>query len=316
MIFTKITSSLPSWNQSKASLFTMGLCSAFFLSCRQDNLSIAPSDEPVRVNVTLADFAISMEDDATRASDKNATEAAVNRIAFAVFDKDNKAVYSETEDVSAADFGSFSFLVIPGDYTFVTVAHKASGEDDMAAEIKSISEATIETSKVLNTYSCTKTVSVVPNKTQSFSVECGQRRTSTFRLQCTDETPSNVATCEIIITPSASYSTSYTFNPGTGLVSAMQQHKVSFAVAGTDHNSLKGVNLNAQCFLASETQSIDVTVNMRDASGSVVKTRDFKSIPMKQHRVTQASGPFFHSTANVSFLFDITDDATHFVNFE
>ena len=316
MQFRKITSCLPSWNQSRTGLFTMALCSTFFLSCRQDNLTIKPSDQKVRVDVTLADFVISTEDDATRASDKNATEAKINRIAFSVFDKNNNVVFSEKTAEADSAFGTFSFLVIPGDYTFVTVAHKASGDNDGAAEIRSLSEATITTKKMSNTYSCTQQVNVVPHLTQSFCVECGKRRTSTFQLLCTDDPPANVASCEIILNPSASYSTSYTFDPSTGLISEQQQYKNTFSVADIKTQTFKGVCLAVQCLLTSETQSIYITVNMKDADGETVKSRTFKNVEMKPHRVTQATGPFFHSTVNGSFLFDTTDDTSHVVNFQ
>ena len=316
MISLKNSSSLLSWHQSRTGLFTMALCSTFFLSCQQDNLTIKPSGQKVRVDVTLADFVISTEDDATRASDKNATEAKINRIAFSVFDKNKKVVYSEKSVETDSAFGTFSFLVIPGDYTFVTVAHKASGKDDAAADIQSLSAATITTSKLLNTYSCTQQINVVPHRTQSFSVECGKRRTSTFYLQCTDETPTNVTSCEIILNPSASYSTSYTFDPSTGQIPKQQQYKNTFNKADMKDKTFKGIILAVQCLLTSETQSIDVTINMKDAEGGTVKSRTFKNVEMKPHRITWAIGPFFHSTVNGSFLFATTDDTSHVVNFE
>ena len=316
MISLKKSSSLLSWHQSRTGLFTMALCSTFFVSCQQDNLTIKPSDQKVRVDVSLADFVISTEDDATRASDKNVTEASINRVAFSVFDKNNKVVYSEKSVETDSAFGTFSFLVIPGDYSFVTVAHKASGKDDAAADIQSLSAATITTSKLLNTYSCHKEVCVEPHRTQSFSVECGKRRTSTFKLLCTDETPANVASCEIILNPSASYSTSYTFDPSTGLISEQQQYKNTFNVADIKAKTFKGVSLSVQCLLTAETQSIDITVNMKDAEGETVKSRTFNNVEMKPHRDTKATGPFFHSTVNGSFLFDTTDDDAHIVDFE
>ena len=316
MQLRKITSCLPSWNQSRTGLFIMALCSTFFLSCRQDNLTIKPSGQKVRVDVTLADFVISTEDDATRASDKNATEAKINRIAFSVFDKNNNVVFSEKTAEADSAFGTFSFLVIPGDYTFVTVAHKASGDNDGAAEIRSLSEATITTKKLSTTYSCTQQVNVVPHRTQSFSVECGKRRTSTFYLQCTDAPPTNVTSCEIILNPSASYSTSYTFDPSTGQIPKQQQYKNTFNKADMKDKTFKGIILAVQCLLTSETQSIDVTINMKDAEGGTVKSRTFKNVEMKPHRITWAIGPFFHSTVNGSFLFDTTDDTSHVVNFE
>ena len=120
----------------------------------------------------------------------------------------------------------------------------------------------------------------------------------------------------ILLNPSASYSTSYTFDPSTGLISEQQQYKNTFNVADIKAKTFKGVSLSVQCLLTAETQSIDITVNMKDAEGETVKSRTFNNVEMKPHRDTKATGPFFHSAVNGSFLFDTTDDDAHIVDFE
>lgn len=73
---------------------------------------------------------------------------------------------------------------------------------------------------------------------------------------------------------------------------------------GTFQNNLLGVN----CLLSEASQHISVTVNMKDASGNIVRTRTFSDVPMEPNRITRATGSFFHSTANSSFILDTTLD--------
>lgn len=86
------------------------------------------------------------------------------------------------------------------------------------------------------------------------------------------------------------------------------QYRTEFFISdmnlGTFQNNLLGVN----CLLSEASQHISVTVNMKDASGNIVRTRTFSDVPMEPNRITRATGSFFHSTANSSFILDTTLD--------
>ena len=291
-----------------------------FVSCInsiQDDSEVV-DNEKVTVNISLSGFNLSFEEDevTTRASDQNAAQAEVTRIARSVFDGSEQLVYSSKKksSVNTEDFDSFSCELLPGSYTFVAVAHKANADSDEAATITSPTVATITTDKVYKTFAKTQAVTIVEGQTNNVTIDFGKRITSTFQIATTDDTPTNVASCEIIINPSLSTTTAYTINPSTGLATDIYQQKVTILKSNTG-NTFKDKALSIYCFLKENPQNIAVTVNMKDASGNVVQTRTFNDVPMAPHRVTRARGIFFPSSASGSFTFDNSDDDTHLISF-
>ena len=268
--------------------------------------------EKVPVNVSFSDFTVSFEDDgkATRSSDKNASEVGINRIALSVFDKNGTLVFSDSKNSSAelAESDQFDCELLPGDYTFVAVAHKTNDDSETAANITSSSQATITTSKVLKTFSASQAVTVKWGQTNSVVVDFGKFVNSLFQLQTTDETPSEVTSCEIILNPDASTSNTYTLDPSTGFVAEPYQHKVTFLCSATQ-GAFKNMVFGTYCFLTDNTENITVTVNMKDASDNIVKSHTFENVPMAPHRATRATGMFFHASVNGGFVFDAEEDA-------
>lgn len=302
--------------QSAPTSIATALALFAFVSCInsiQDDSEVV-DNEKVTVNISFSDFNLSFEEDevTTRASDKTAAEVEVNRIALSVFDGSNQLVYSSKKksSVDTEDFDSFSCELVPGDYTFVAVAHKANADTDEAATITSPAAATITTGKVSKTFATTKAVTIAGGQTNNVTIDFGKRITSTFQIATTDDTPTNVASCEIIINPSLSTTTAYTINPSTGLATDIYQQMVVISKSSTE-NTFKDKALSIYCFLKENPQNISATVNMKDASGNIVKTRTFDNVPMAPHRITRASGQFFQPSASGSFTFDKTDDTMH-----
>ena len=77
------------------------------------------------------------------------------------------------------------------------------------------------------------------------------------------------------------------------------------------HRSKPNCVVYAYCLMAEASQHISVTVNMKDASGNIVRTRTLSNVPMEPNRITRATGSFFHSAANSSFTLDTTLDPTY-----
>ena len=81
-------------------------------------------------------------------------------------------------------------------------------------------------------------------------------------------------------------------------------------------NSFQDIILGVNCLLAEASQHISVTVNMKDASGNILKTHTFTDVPMEPNLITRATRSFFHSAANFSFTLDTTLDPTYEFEFE
>lgn len=303
-------------NSKTVALLATLLVSFSFFSCVnqiQDDSGI-DADEKVTVNISFSGFNFSYdEDDVTTRADQTAAEAAVNRIALAVLDKDGKIVFSSKKNatVDTEDFDKISCELLLGDYTFVAVAHKASADTEEAADITSSTVATITSSKVLKTFAAVQPVTIVRGD-NTVNLAFGKRITSTFQLYTTDETPAEVASCEITLKPAGSTTTTaaYKFDPSTGFTSETYQNKVEFLRSNSETGTFQNMALNVHCFLKENPQTITVAVVMKDASGNEVKSYTFNDVSMAPHRTTRATGKFFHASAGGSFTFDNSDDTT------
>lgn len=284
------------------------LFSLLFVSCERE--TICPQDKPVPVNITFSDFSFTFEDDiVTPATRVTLSKADMNRISLSVFASDNTLAFSTTRNASVDtdNFEQISCSLLPGNYHFVAIAHKANDPNEPAVAIASTTQATLTTSKLLKIHAVNQPVTIGANQNNNVVIDLRKAINSQFQLKTTDPTPSNVASCELLINPSSSTDT-YVFNPTTGFAEQSYQYSTEFFVSDISQNTFQNVSLAVSCLLTENPQNVSITVNMKDASGAIVKTRTFTNIPMASHRITRATGSFFHSTVNSSFTLDTTFD--------
>ena len=298
-----------------AAIFALSL----FTSCINQISDDSESDEPVMVHVSFSGFNLSYdEDDVSTRSVASASNANVDRIALSVFDSNNALVYNTTRNssINTEDFDQISCPLVPGNYTFVAVAHKATADGDEAAVITSSTEATINTAKLSRTFAVVNnSVTVDAEETNNVTLAFGKRISSQFQLVMTDDTPAEVAVCEIILNPSASTTTAYKLNPTTGKALSTHQYKLVVNLSELGYNNLKNTSIGVHCLVTEEEQNMDVTINMKNSSDAIVKTLTLHDVPMAPHRVTQAKGNFFHTSVGTSFTFDTENDPLHTINF-
>ena len=269
----------------------------------------------VEVNITFADFEVTYVDDSSsdanplQVSDKTASEAGVNRISLAIFNTAGQLAYSATRNAETdpETFDQISCLLLPGDYTFVAVAHRTTAPDDAAALITSPTQATITTAKLLSTYAYSQAITILADQANNVVIDFGLRISSTLQFVSIDDTPDEVVSCELIVNPTVSAASNFTFNPTTGFASAPYQYKVVQLKSATG-GTFKNVLFNVHCLLTQNPELVDFTVNMKDASGAVVRTRTFSDIELAPHRTTRLAGPFFHSAVESSYIFDTSED--------
>ena len=260
--------------------------------------------KPVPVNITFSDFSYSFEDEtasapSSRVAPSNAgmsreapSEAGINRISLSVFASDNTLAFSTTRNASVDvdNFEQISCSLLPGNYSFLAVLHKTDDDNEAPALIASTSQATLTTSKILKVFAVNQSVTIMADQTNDIAIDLGKCINSQFQLKTTDPTPANVASCEIIINPSASATSDFIFNPTTGLAASTYRYSCDFVLAEKDYTTFQNVLLGINCFLTENAQNLSITVNMKDASGAVVKTRTFTDVPMEVHRATRATG--------------------------
>ena len=154
-------------------------------------------------------------------------------------------------------------------------------------------------------------MTVIADQPNFVTIELGKRISSQFILQLQDDQPEEVALCQIIMNPAGSETTEFVFNPSTGFAYDTYLFKNEFQRSKMDGNSFMNNQLGLHCFVTANPQYVDIQINMKDANGSVVKSRTLKNVPMAPHRVTRATGNFFDSSTRSTFLFDLEDDPVY-----
>ena len=285
------------------------------VSCEKVTVENNPGfGEKVKVNISISDFNYSIGEGNIRASGLTPFEAGINRIALSVFNEMGDMVYSATKSDSDDDFDQITCSLYPGDYSFVVVAHKANN-GEVAAEIESAQSAKVTISKFSKIFSVKQSVQIEAEKTNEVVIDLGKRVSSQFQLMISDDQPDEVASCEIIVNPSAVVTNEYSFNPTTGLALANYQYKLIFSISKSTVGSIKGKTLGANCLVTGDSQVVDVEVNMKDASGNVVKSRTFTNVTLKPRMATRATGTFFNSSTKLSLAFDDNIDISSIINF-
>lgn len=298
--------------------FIASLLGAFVLmglvACSSEVASI--SDEEVAsvpVEVTFTGFDVSVLPEAPKKVRSRATAdaAGVTRIAFKVFDLiTGKEVLStvKSKGTDVDDFNRVKCHLPIGAYNFVAVTHRAKTTESLAADIVSTTKATIsEKTLPKEVYATIKDNVIVDNNTtKEVVINFGKRVTSSFYLNITDAFPANVKKLEIVLNPLHDVASApYTFNPTTGLLPEAQTFQ---AEVNRPDNGNFSFPIRFNILLASEEQTTDVVINMKDENGEKLYTRTLQNVSFKQHRVTEAQGTFFSSDVTGSFDFDIKDD--------
>ena len=278
---------------SFSALLLTSIFALISVSCEKAN-EVQNNNQAVEVTITFPDFIFTFENQTSNApaspkapsitgmSRVSPSEAGMNRISLAVFDSDNTLVFSTTKNASLdEDFSEpISCSLLPGDYHFVAVIHKTNDAGEAAAAIASTTQATITTSKLLNVFSVNQPVTIIANQPNTVNIDLVPCITSKFQIKTTDATPANVASCEVILKPSSTATAAYLFNPTTGFAGNTYQYRTEFFISDMNMDTFQNNLLGVNCLLSEASQHISVTVNMKDASGNIVRTRTFSDVPM------------------------------------
>lgn len=275
------------------------ICGIASCSSYHDDASDASEERSqlTDVTITFTDLDINIVPDVSRAT---ASEAKLSRILLTIFDASGNSVYTTTQTSSDANFGTISTPLHVGSYTFSAVA---VGSTESTIAIADNATATFSSNPPFATYSTTKEVTIAGNSSQEVTMAFGKRITTTLGITITDDTPAEVQNMQIIVSPSASKSTSYSIDPSTGFASDTWRYERTIEKATT----FTGTKYGLMFFLTSATQHLDFTVNMLSATGEVLYTRTKTGVTFNKSASTNATGTFFSSTSGITFTFDTAE---------
>ena len=271
------------------------------LSCGNHNdVNSDDFESMAQVRVHVSDFSFSQEnfpDAHTRAETDPISYNNVKAIDVAIFDGDTK-VYAATQlkadATTYSTFGEFECQLPSGTYTMVAVARNLSTGDEFSITSPTLAAYTSERAR--ETFCYTQNITVVDNTPVDINPAM-KRVMAKFQLITKDVVPSNVAT---IRTTYAAGSKS--FNPTTGL--AIDDN--GFFVTNSSKPTNTGMlDVYSILFLASDEETIDVTIEALDADQKVLLTKTLSNVHFRRNQVTKATGNLFTpGTSTLAFTLD------------
>lgn len=91
------------------------------------------------------------------------------------------------------------------------------------------------------------------------------------------------------------------FNPTTGLATVNS----GFAVTNTPSSAVTTLDVGNYAFLATDEQTMDITIEALDAGENVLFTKVVSNVPLRRNRITTLIGQVFTTDASsVSFQVD------------
>ena len=276
----------------KKCIFYTGIALLFATSCNKEiDNQVINNESLVSVTVHVTGFSVSQEDfPTTRAAESVASYANVNAITLAFYNDSTqvyKATQLKTDSTTFTTFGKFNLNLPTGSYTMVAIAHTTKETSPFVLTSPTLAAYTGEHS--YETFVKTQTVDITTTAASVDVTAVPERIVSQLMVKSTDEKTAGVT--NVRMTFSAG---SWSFNPTTGLATSNTgcANKVgSSGAVGTQTTS------RAYLFLASDEQTMDVTIETLGASGNVIFSTIVHNVPFKRNRVTVLTGKLYSSVS-------------------
>ena len=272
------------------------------------NAQMEKATAPVMVRVS--GFSVSQEAFATprRAAEDVADYADVKAIDLAFYSGETE-VYKTTQvrgQGGYTTFGEFSCNLPIGNYTMVVVGR--GWYDGDVFTLTSPTAAGYTSERARETFCATQAVNIANTNAVNLNATLN-RIIAKVQVVSTDNRVAGVS--KVRTTYSAG---GKSFNPTTGLATS----NTGFAVTNTPSAAVGStVDLGSYVFLATDAQTMDITLEVLDENEDVMFTKFVANVPLQRNKKTILTGPLFNSTAVASSAFQLETEwlTDHNVNF-
>ena len=253
------------------------------------------------VTVKVNHFSISQDDFPDSKATAIGTYNDVKAITLAFYSSSGSEAYKHTQLKDALEedetFGEFSTTLPLGSYTMVVLGYKLLEGDELS--LTSPTQAEFSAGNVRETFAATQVVNV--NTTDAVNLDATlDRIVSKLQVLSTDGKTAIVS--NVRMTFSAG---SKAFNPTTGLATSntgvVTTVGSSYAVGATTIS-------NAQVFLATDEQTMDVTIETLDSEGNTLFSKTVEDVPFKRNRVTKLTGKMYTNDSVSASSFQLNTD--------
>lgn len=253
------------------------------------------------VRVHVNEFSISVTEFAeavTRASENVASYTGVGAMTLAFYNADGTEVYKTTQlksdNTTFTTFGNFSCSLPIGNYTMVVIGRGHFEGDEFT--LTSPTSASYTSERPRETFSYTQSVTVTNTTPLNLSVTLN-RVIAQLQINSTDGRSAGVAKIRTTYEKG-----SKSFSPTTGL--AIEDN--GFVVTNTPSTAVgNSINVGSFVFLASDEETMNITVEALDASNNVLFTKVVPDVTLKRNRQTTLRGAIFTASSPSSAAFQV-----------
>lgn len=263
----------------------------------------------VPVQVHVSDFSVSQEEfpggstrsgavrGTTRAAADPATYDGVKALTLAFYAGDGTEAYKHEQVKGSLEegetFGQFSLSLPMGSYTMVVLAYGKNGDDDLV--LTSSTEAAYTGSHTRETFATTQAVNI--NSTNSVNLSATLNRIiAKLQVVSTDGRAANATNVRMSFAAGGK-----SFNPTTGLATIDTGFVNTVGISASAGSTSSAISY---LFLATDEQTMDVTIETLDEDGAVLFSKTVENVPFKRNRVTRLSGAMY-TNSSVSGGFQI-----------
>ncbi len=257
------------------------------LTVVDNNAEQATAPVTVRVN----DFSITQENfSGTRAAQNPSDYDGVGAIDLAFFDAEDTKVYTSTQvrgDGTYTTFGEFTANLPVGNYTMVAVARYHYAGD--AFTLTSPTEAAYTSERPRETFCKVQSVTVSSATPLNLNVTL-DRISAKLKILSTDNRPAGIGKIRTTFAKGGK-----AFNPTTGLATS----DTGFSQTNTPSAAIGSpIEIASMPLLYTDEESMNVTIEVLDASENVLFTKTVTNVPFKRNRQTILTGAVFTAEAS------------------
>ena len=258
-------------------------------SCSKEN-NDSPAGGTASVKVTFNDFTISTEDFPTKST--VAEYANVKAMTLAFFDAQGNAVYNTTQlradNTSYTTFGEFDLSLPLGSYTMIALGYGS----EVPMTVTSATAATYTADRVRETFVVSQAVNVTSTNPLTLNAELS-RVVSKVLVRSTDTRTAGVDSVRVTFAAGGKG-----VNPQTGLATSNSGLSNTVAIStgvGAASSTI------SYLFLASDQQTMNLTVETIKTNGTVYSTRTVENVPLQRNAITLLTGPLYSNASGASF---------------
>ena len=261
-------------------------------ACSNDsyNKEAEPLSASAPVTVRVDGFSISQEDfpSTTRATAVGSYNG-IQKLTLAFYASNGTEVYKATQSKNEADFGEFSTFLPIGSYTMVVLGYVLYDDDELT--LTSPTQAEYTGGCIRETFAATQAVNITNTNAVNLTATLN-RIIACLQVLSTDGRTANVNKVRMTFAAGGKR-----FSPTSGLATV---NTGSVSTVGNSATVGTTSTSKGYVFLASDEQTMDVTIETLDAESAVLFSKTVNNVPFKRNRVTKLTGAIYAADANAS----------------